>query len=326
MFNSSPAHLSPLPVCGQAPLNTRIVGGENAPPGSWPWQANLLQTFPTYQIMCGGSLINSKWVLSAAHSNWNVYLGRQELSGTNPNEQVRTLSSIFPHPLYNSSTHDNDLALLELSTTVTFSDFIRPICLAASSSTFYNGTETWVTGWGNFKSCLSSGPYSCSVFLSCSQLPVEVLLLFFSSCPSSRPVIITTNMICAGVLAGGKGSCQGDSGGPLVVKQGSVWIQAGIVSFGYKCAEPNYPGVYTRVSPYQTWINSIIITKQTGFVTYTSSGKNSDSSTSCSSSPSITITPSTPTTTTTTAKRECLIFPRFNFPVGSYVILILSIV
>uniref|UniRef100_A0A3B3T8T1 Zgc:100868 n=1 Tax=Paramormyrops kingsleyae TaxID=1676925 RepID=A0A3B3T8T1_9TELE len=303
MFNSSPAHLSPLPVCGQAPLNTRIVGGENAPPGSWPWQANLLQTFPTYQIMCGGSLINSKWVLSAAHcfsstntANWNVYLGRQELSGTNPNEQVRTLSSIFPHPLYNSSTHDNDLALLELSTTVTFSDFIRPICLAASSSTFYNGTETWVTGWGNFK-------YNVPLPSPATLQELEVLIVGNNKCNCLYGgSIITTNMICAGVLAGGKGSCQGDSGGPLVVKQGSVWIQAGIVSFGYKCAEPNYPGVYTRVSPYQTWINSIIITKQTGFVTYTSSGKNSDSSTSCSSSPSITITPSTPTTTTTTAK------------------------
>nr|XP_023665274.1 transmembrane protease serine 9-like isoform X1 [Paramormyrops kingsleyae] len=303
-----------LNVCGQAPLNTRIVGGENAPPGNWPWQANLLQTFQTYQIMCGGSLINSKWVLSAAHcfsstdtANWNVYLGRQQLYGTNPNQQVKTLSRIIIHPLYSNKTFDNDLALLELSTTVTFTNYVQPVCLAASSSTFYNGTETWVTGWGDV---------NYTVFLpspgTLQEVQIPIVGNNMCNCLNGKG-IITANMICAGLLAGGKDSCQGDSGGPLVVKQGSVWIQAGIVSFGYKCAPPKHPGVYTRVSRYQTWINSIITNNQPGFVTFTSSGLDSDNSTSCSSSPSIAITPSTPTTTTTTAKPDvCGLAPLNN--------------
>ncbi|XP_048848163.1 prostasin-like isoform X1 [Brienomyrus brachyistius] len=300
-----------LSVCGQAPLNTRIVGGQDAPPGSWPWQVSL---HLNGQHVCGGSLINNKWVLTAAHcfsstntAGWSVYLGLQQLYGTNPNQQIRTLSSIVPHPLYNNFPNDNDLTLLELSATVNFTDYIQPICLAASNSTFYNGTATWVTGWGNVN-------WNVALPSPGTLQEVQVPIVGNNKCNCLYGQgTITGNMICAGLLAGGKDSCQGDSGGPMVVKQGSVWVQAGIVSFGYECAQPNYPGVYTRVSRYQAWIDSIIATNQPGFVTFTSSGTNSDSSTSCSSSPSITIAPSTPTTSTTTAKPDvCGLAPLNN--------------
>ncbi|MED6234256.1 hypothetical protein ATANTOWER_025483, partial [Ataeniobius toweri] len=88
-------------------------------------------------------------------------------------------------------------------------------------------------------------------------------------------------MLCAGLLEGGKDSCQGDSGSPMVSKQGGRWIQAGIVSFGEGCAEPNFPGVYTRVSQYENWINSIINNNQPGFISFTSIGTDSDLISSC---------------------------------------------
>ncbi|KAM9456748.1 polyserase-2-like [Clarias gariepinus] len=88
-------------------------------------------------------------------------------------------------------------------------------------------------------------------------------------------------MLCAGFLQGGKDSCQGDSGGPLVIKQGFQWIQVGIVSFGYECALPNFPGVYASVSQYQNWINGIITANQPGFIKYTSSGTDSDLQVTC---------------------------------------------
>uniref|UniRef100_A0A3B3TET6 Transmembrane protease serine 9-like n=1 Tax=Paramormyrops kingsleyae TaxID=1676925 RepID=A0A3B3TET6_9TELE len=238
-FSCSPL---PLPVCGQAALNTRIVGGQNTSVGSWPWQASL---YWNGFHMCEGSLINSMWVLTAAHCFSSVHLGQQNQENVNP-------SHIILHPLYNSQTHDNDIALLKLNAAVNFTNYIQPICLADNGSTFYSGTETWVTGWGDVS--LNVSPRS-PVTLQEVQTPV-VGNGICSCLYEMVNITITDNMICAGLLQGGKGSCQGDSGGPLVAQQGSVWIQAGVASFG--CVETNYPEVFTRVSYYEDWINFTI--------------------------------------------------------------------
>ncbi|KAM4530464.1 uncharacterized protein PAE49_022955 isoform 1-T1 [Odontesthes bonariensis] len=289
---------SQLSDCGQPRLNSRIVGGQAAPEGSWPWQVSL----HTSGHFCGGSLINNQWVLSAAHcfssnnpSGLTVFLGRQSQEGSNPNEVSRTVSQIILHPDYNSGTNfNNDIALLRLSSSVNFTNFIAPVCLAASNSTFFSGVDTWVTGWGT----IGSG-----VPLPSPQnlMEVEVPIVGNRGCKCNYGVnAITDNMVCAGLSEGGKDSCQGDSGGPLVSKQGGRWIQAGIVSFGEGCAEPNLPGVYARVSRYETWINSQITSNQPGFISFTSTGTDSDLSVSCSGVPAITNTTTTATTTTTT--------------------------
>ncbi|KAG5277729.1 hypothetical protein AALO_G00090750 [Alosa alosa] len=147
-----------LEVCGRAPLNTRIVGGQDAPAGNWPWQASLhfVLSGVLSSLLCGGSLINDQWVLSAAScfssvssSDLEMYLGRQNQEGSNPNEVKRTVSRIITHPSFNPVTRDNDIALLRLSAPVTFTNFISPVCLAASGSVFLNGVDSWVTGWGD---------------------------------------------------------------------------------------------------------------------------------------------------------------------------------
>uniref|UniRef100_A0A8D3DSI9 chymotrypsin n=1 Tax=Scophthalmus maximus TaxID=52904 RepID=A0A8D3DSI9_SCOMX len=287
---SQSSHLFSLlfAVCGITPLNTRIVGGEDAPPGSWPWQVSL-QRFGGH--VCGGSLINREWVMSAAHcffststSGWQVSLGRQNLQGTNPNEVSTTVARIILHPNYDSDTNNNDIALLRLSSPVKFTDYIRPVCLAASGSVFNNGTDCWVTGWGAVKE-------GESLPLPETLQEVEVPVLGNRQCNCLNGVgTVTDNMICAGVLAGGKDSCQGDSGGPMVSKQGSVWVQSGVVSFGFGCARPNLPGVYSRVSRYQSWINSFIRSDRPGFVQFTSSGPDADSSYTCPGLPPLLIT------------------------------------
>uniref|UniRef100_A0A672JP35 Peptidase S1 domain-containing protein n=1 Tax=Salarias fasciatus TaxID=181472 RepID=A0A672JP35_SALFA len=277
-------------LCGIAPMNTRIVGGEDAPPGSWPWQVSL-QIFGSH--VCGGSLINREWVMSAAHcfSRWMISLGRENLEGNNPNAVTISVSRIILHPDYDRRRHDNDIALLRLSSPVTFTDYIRPVCLAASESVFNNGTDSWVTGWGAFE----EGGESMFLPFPGTLQEVEVPVLGNRQCNCLNGVgRITDNMICAGVLAGGKDSCQGDSGGPMVSKQGSTWVQSGIVSFGFGCARPNLPGVYSRVSRFQQWINSHIRSDKPGFVQFNSIGPDVDSLYTCPGLPPP-VTMTTPT-------------------------------
>lgn len=61
------------------------------------------------------------------------------------------MSRIIRHPDYNENTFDNDICLLQLSSTVTFTNFISPVCLAAAGSDFEAGTNVWITGWGNIR-------------------------------------------------------------------------------------------------------------------------------------------------------------------------------
>ncbi|KAM4531591.1 polyserase-2-like [Odontesthes bonariensis] len=286
---------SQLSQCGRAPLNSRIVGGQDAPPGSWPWQVSM-NIFGTH--ICGGSLINNQWVLTGAHCisfpafllpGLTLTLGRQSQAGPNPNEVTRGLSGFIIHPNYNFRTNENDLAMLRLSAPVNFTNFIAPVCLAATNSSFHSGVDAWVTGWGNiqFEVPLLSPP-------NLTEVEVPVVGNRECDCDYRNIQNITENMMCAGLRAGGKGPCQGDGGGALVIKQGDRWIQAGITSFGVGCAQPNFPTVYTRVSQYEMWISSILTGNPPGFVTFTSDGTDGDLNFTC---PPPTAPPTTSNTT-----------------------------
>ncbi|KAI4881434.1 hypothetical protein NFI96_014473 [Prochilodus magdalenae] len=251
-------------VCGQrmsvgrnlTQPRSRIVGGSPAPPGSWPWLVNL-QLDGT--LMCGGVLVDSSWVLTAAHcfagsrseSYWTAVVGEFDITKSDPDEQVLKVNRVIAHPKFNPKTFNNDIALVELSSPVVLSERVTPVCLPSDTEP-PAGTPCLVAGWG---SLYEDGPSADVV------MEAKVPLLSQGTCRSALgKELLTNTMFCAGYLSGGIDSCQGDSGGPLIFQDriSGRFQLYGITSWGDGCGEKGKPGVYTRVTAFTDWILSEI--------------------------------------------------------------------
>ncbi|XP_036393922.1 suppressor of tumorigenicity 14 protein homolog [Megalops cyprinoides] len=242
--------------CGIRPYkHNRIVGGQNADIGEWPWQVSL--HFQTQGHVCGASILSNTWLLSAAHcfktavpdyhdaNNWQTYSGMHDQYNLDE-VQMRKLKTVITHPDYNQMTFDYDISLLELSEPLEFTNTIHPICLPASTHVFPAGMPCWVTGWGT----LREGGRTARILQK-----AEVKIINDTICNVVTEGQVTSRMLCSGFLAGGVDACQGDSGGPLVCREESgKWFQSGIVSWGEGCARRNKPGVYTRVTKLRQWV------------------------------------------------------------------------
>ncbi|XP_073540897.1 trypsin-like isoform X1 [Phyllobates terribilis] len=221
----------------------KIVGGYTCAKNSVPWQVSLYSGYH----FCGGSLINSLWVISAAHcykSSVQVRLGEHNIAVSEGTEQFINSARVIRHASYSSWTLDNDIMLIKLASAASVNSYVQPIGLPSGCPAA--GTSCLISGWGN---TLSSGTNMPNL-LQCVDAPV----LTAAQCSNAYPGEITGNMICVGYLEGGKDSCQGDSGGPVVCN-GQL---QGIVSWGYGCALRDYPGVYTKVCNYNSWISSTV--------------------------------------------------------------------
>ncbi|XP_008852044.1 transmembrane protease serine 11C-like [Nannospalax galili] len=240
--------------CGQrtiTPSGNKIAGGQDSEEGEWPWQASLQQN----QVhRCGATLISNSWLITAAHcfiraqnpKDWNVSFG---LLLNHPQTQ-RTIKNIIIHENYHYPAHDNDIAVVRLSSPVLYTSNIRRACLPEATQKFPPNLNVVVTGWGTLKSDGES-PNILQKGL--------VKIIDNKTCNSEKVYggVITPGMLCAGFLKGNVDACQGDSGGPLVsANSKGTWFLAGIVSWGDECALPNKPGVYTRVTYYRDWIMS----------------------------------------------------------------------
>ncbi|KAM3916901.1 serine protease 33-like [Leptodactylus fuscus] len=258
-------------VCGSPQVTDRIFGGTDTVQGEWPWQVLLIyiQDGVVFYYECGGSLISSKWVLTAAHcinrgfspEEYGVLLGAHKLSYDFNFKSIRSLRRIIIHPEYPGIwERKGDIALLELSVPVNYTTYIMPICLPSSSVIFPCGMECWVTGWGPINSGVSlPSPMTLQkVMLPLIDHRTCDSMYNVNSATSSSVTIIQDTMICAGYSRGGVGPCQSDSGGPLVCKVDGAWYQVGVVSWAEGCALPNRPGVYTLVSAYQSWIQTYV--------------------------------------------------------------------
>ncbi|XP_019606036.2 coagulation factor IX [Rhinolophus sinicus] len=235
------------------PLNdlTRIVGGENAKPGQFPWQVLLNGKIDAF---CGGSIVNEKWIVTAAHclkpgDTITVVAGEHNTEEDEHTEQKRNVIRVIPHHNYNATInkYHHDIALLELDRPLTLNNYVTPICIANREYTniFLKFGSGYVSGWGKV--------FNRGRTASILQY-LKVPLVDRATCLRSTKFTIYNNMFCAGFHEGGKDSCQGDSGGPHVTEVEGIHFLTGIISWGEECAVKGKYGIYTKVSWYVNWI------------------------------------------------------------------------
>ncbi|XP_067633517.1 trypsin alpha-like [Eurosta solidaginis] len=231
---------APIPLADG--LDGRIVGGIATTITSFPYQISLQRNgFHS----CGGAIYKDTIIVTAAHCLQNVSPASLKVRAgstySNFGGSIVKVASFKNHELYNKKTSANDIAVIKLASPLPLSSTIQPISLATTSPA--NGAPGVISGWG----VTSFGSKNVPSQLRYTDLSV----LSRSTCSSSAygyGSFIRSGMVCG--FAAGKDACQGDSGGPLA----SDGILVGVVSWGNECALAKYPGVYTDVAKYNSWI------------------------------------------------------------------------
>ncbi|KAL7042177.1 hypothetical protein ACKWTF_001048 [Chironomus riparius] len=235
-----------------------IVGGSEAKKHEFPHQALLgYDTSKGIAYYCGGSLISSQFILTAAHCLVHSQYGQVKYVKLGMNSRSQADDKVFTYGVeknikyaeYNARFMSNDIALLKLNGTVTFTEFLYPACLPTSEP---NHDKAIVTGFGKTHRTDASSEKLMKVTVhKFDQTDCQIII---------RQIRINKNsMICYGNKTHPADSCQGDSGGPIQVGNDKVakctYKVIGVVNFGAKdCGTPGVPSVYANVYYYLKWI------------------------------------------------------------------------
>ena len=260
--------LFPFLAIGQG--QSMVVGGVDVDIENYPWQVSLTSS-PSGGGFCGGSIIANSWVLTAAHcvngeNPSNLYIRCGDSNSFASGGTSYSVNQIIVHPSYNNPlSMAYDFALVEINEEFSFNEAVKRIELISeleiSAGAQSPGVMATITGWGT----TSSGGSLASVL----QMTEAPIISNAVACGSSVDEngnsgdypcsSLHQSMICAGdLINGGEDACQGDSGGPLAVRSpiDSRWLLIGVTSWGYGCANVNYPGIWSRVSSVLGWIDN----------------------------------------------------------------------
>lgn len=258
--------------CLETPRKSRIVGGVTAEKGEAPYIVSLTRRGGHF---CGATILNANWIVTAGHcvcnglnkimkpSQIKGIVGLHQISNYRQNDNSDEdpyevqFKNIVPHPEYGCTKVANDIALLQLSQPLKFSKHIQPTCVALDDNDLYEDTVGIVSGWGWTHENQDIGDRAD--ILQKASVKVwnnERCQRSFEA--NGMKNTITQSQMCAGHETGGIDSCWADSGGPLVTASNTL---IGIVSTGIGCARPGLPGIYTRVTKYTDWIESVIFNK-----------------------------------------------------------------
>lgn len=246
----------------------RVQGGTVVESHKWPWMASLRADGVHW---CGGALISSEWILTAAHCFPNrdpneiqIVLGNKISNEYRKGERRVKPNKILTHENYNPKTYENDFALLHLENPVNFSHHIRPLCLS-ESPIIKPGDVCYVAGWGNshdsLRPPLMEGKVSIMTAEECRTNGDRIAELLGQETMFRK--IKKSAFICAGRPDHSySDTCPGDSGGPLMCQNDKgVWFGAGVTSWGAGCTESTevfrFPGFYTKVDAGLSWIVNI---------------------------------------------------------------------
>lgn len=241
----------------------RVVGGEDADANEWCWQVALINSLNQY--LCGGALIGTQWVLTAAHCVTNIVrsgdaiyvrVGDHDLTRKygSPGAQTLRVATTYIHHNHNSQTLDNDIALLKLHGQAELKDGVCLVCLPARGVSHTAGKRCTVTGYGYMG---EAGPIPLRVREAEIPIVSDAECIRKVNAVTEKIFILPASSFCAGGEQGND-ACQGDGGGPLVCQDDGFYELAGLVSWGFGCGRVDVPGVYVKVSAFIGWINQII--------------------------------------------------------------------
>jgi len=228
-----------------------IVNGTQAKPFSWPWVVGIYRRSIDY-FMCGGTLIEPRWVLTSARCLYGdsgdpypllVKVASYEQHSTSAHEQDTNVTSIILHPQYNPTTFENDIALLALDTTIILNNWTNVACLPYSEQIVPPNSKCVVAGWGTTQNTGNNTVLR--------QMLASVIADSVCNDTDHYNGAILESQMCAGDDRGYTGICQGDFGSALACPDSSdrFFVQ-GVASqnAGSSCAAPNKPGRYSRTS------------------------------------------------------------------------------